>query len=207
MADLETKNTVDNNDVDTNKDVNTTPDGKEPNKDDSSKQPSIAELQAQMQELMTENAKLKRASDKNSAEASEYKKKWKASLSEVEQANMEKAERDAEREEQFKSLVRENQINKLEKSYLAMGYTADESSRMATAEADGDFEEKVKIMAEVDARKKKEYEAEFLKNRPDVNAGTGGTSITKEQFDSMGMVEKSTLRRENPDEYDRLMKL
>lgn len=168
--------------------------------------PETAEPNAQ--DLLVEIAKLKRIADKNAAEAAEFKKKYRESLSEVEKASMEKAEKEAEREEQFQKLMRENTINRLEKNYLAMGWTADEASRMATAETDGELDTKIKIMAEVEARKKKEYEAEFLKSRPDVNVGGGsGQTVTKEKFDSMSVIERTKLKRENPAEYDRLIKL
>lgn len=161
-----------------------------------------------VQELMDELAKLKRQADRNASEAAEFKRKYRESLSEVEKASMEKAEKEAEREEQFQALLRENSINKIEKSYLSMGWTADEATRMATAEADGDIDGKIKIMAEVDARKKKDYEAEFIKSRPDVNVGGGsGKSYTKEQFDKMGIVDRTKLKRENPTEYARLIAL
>ena len=157
---------------------------------------------------MTEIAKLKRAQEKAASEAADYKKKWKESMSATEQASLEKAEKEAEREEQFQQLMRENTINRIEKQYLAMGWTADEASRMATAETDGDIDAKVKIMAEVDARKKKAYEAEFLASRPDVNIGGGnGQSYTKEQFDAMSPTQRTKLFRENRAEYDRLMAL
>lgn len=168
---------------------------------DKGKEPSV-------QELMDELAKVKRQADRNASEAAEFKRKYRESLSEVEKASMEKAEKEAEREEQFQTLLRENTINKIEKSYLAMGWTADEATRMATAETDGDIDAKIKIMAEVDARKKKDYEAEFIKSRPDVNVGGGsGKSYTKEQFDNMGVVERTKLKRENPAEYKRLVAL
>ncbi len=166
------------------------------------------EKEPTIQDLMTEIAKLKREKDKASSEAAEFKKKYRESLSEVEKASEEKAEQEAQRDEQFKQLLRENTINKIEKSYLAMGWTADEASSVAIAEADGDFDTKVKIMAQVDARKKKEYEAEFLKSRPDVNIGTGnGKTYTKEQFDAMSPIELTKLKRENEAEYNRLMAL
>lgn len=160
------------------------------------------------QDLLVEIAKLKRIADKNAAEAAEFKKKYRESLSEVEKASMEKAEKEAERDEELKQLRRDNSINRVEKSYLAMGWTAEEASRMAIAEVDGDIDTKVKIMAEVDARKKKEYEAEFLKSRPDVNVGGGsGQTVTKEKFDSMSIIERTRLKKENPAEYERLIKL
>ena len=161
-----------------------------------------------VQDLMTEIARLKRQVDKASSEASEYKKKWKSSLTEVEKASMEKAEKEAAREEEFNQLRRENSINKLEKQYIQLGFTVDEAARMAVAETDGDQETKIKIMSEVDGRKKKQYEAEFFASRPDVNIGGGsGKTITKEQFDAMNPVELTALKRENPAEYERLMGL
>ena len=161
-----------------------------------------------VQELMTEIARLKRQADKASSEAAEFKKRYRESLSEVEKASMEKAEKEAAREEEFNQLKRENTINKLEKQYMQLGFTADEASRMAVAETDGDQEAKIKIMSEVDGRKKKQYETEFLASRPDVNVGgSGSTTVTKEQFEAMGPVELTKLKRENPTEYDRLMKM
>lgn len=177
------------------------PEEKKPETKPETKEPTI-------QELMTEIAKLKREKDKASSEAAEFKKKYRESLSEVEKASEEKAEKEAQREEQFQQLMRENTINKIEKSYLAMGWTAEEASKVAVAEADNDFDAKVKIMAEVDARKKKDFETEFLKSRPELNAGTGnGKTYTKEQFDKMSPVERTKLKRENEAEYSRLMAL
>lgn len=179
----------------------TKPEEKKPETKPETKEPTI-------QDLMNEVAKLKREKDKASSEAAEFKKKYRESLSEVEKASEEKAEKEAQREEQFQQLMRENTINKIEKSYLAMGWTAEEASKVAIAEADNDFDAKVKIMAEVDARKKKEYEASFLASRPELNAGTGnGKTYTKEQFSKMSPVELTKLKRENEAEYNRLISL
>lgn len=163
-----------------------------------------------VQELMTQLAKLKRANDKLSSESAEWKKKYQATLSEQEKASEEKAEREAEREEQYQKLLRENTINKIEKSYLGQGWTASEASRMAVAEADGDFEVKMKIIAEVEARKAKEVMTDFLKSRPDIQYGTGKSGMTKEQFDKMvaknDVAGLTKFKREHPEEYARYMK-
>lgn len=166
------------------------------------------EAEPNIQDVMLELAKVKRERDKASAEAADYKKKYKASLDETEKASMEKAEAEAQREEEYKQLVRENTMNKIEKQYLAMGWTAEEAERMAAAEVDSDFDAKAKIMKEVDERKKKDFEKEFLASRPDVNIGAGnGQTYTKEQFDAMAPTERTKLFRENKAEYDRLMAL
>ena len=159
-----------------------------------------------VQELMNELAKSKREKDKACSEAAEFKRKYKEMLSESEKASMEKAEKEAARDEEFNRLVRENNINRLEKQYMKLGYTPDEAERMAVAETDNDQELKIKIMAEVDGRRQKEFEAKFYASRPNVNVGGGtGVSISKEQFDAMNPVELTKLKRENPAEYDRLM--
>lgn len=182
-------------------DVKVEAEKKEEAKTETKNEPSV-------QELMTEIAKLKRQADKASSEAAEFKRKYRESLSEVERASMEKAEKEAAREEEFNKLLRENSINRLEKQYMALGFKEEEASRMAVAEADGDQDVKIKIMKEVDERKKKDFEKEFFASRPDVNVGGGtGATVTKEQFDAMNPVELTKLKRENPAEYDRLMKM
>lgn len=155
------------------------------------------------QELLNRIATLERKADKASAEAADYKKKWKDSLSSQEQASIEKAEAEAEREEKFNQLLRENSINKLEKTYLGLGYLAEEAEKMAAAEYDGDLETKTKIMREVDARKKKEFEAEFLKSRPEINAGAGGENpnVSKEAFEKMGYLERVEFKNKYPETY------
>ena len=169
-------------------------------------QPETKHTEEDVQKLMVELAKAKRERDKASTEAREYKDKWKASLSEVEAANMEKAEKEAAREEEFNKLKRENSINRLEKTYLAMGWTPDEAQRMATAETDNDFDTKLKVMAEVDERKKKEMEKTILASYGNVNVGaTGSTSYTVEQFGKMSISERSKLYSENREEYNRLV--
>ena len=169
--------------------------------EDTGKEPTV-------QELMVELAKLKKAQERAASEAAEYKKKYNAKLSEKERVDAEKAEREAEREEQFQQLLRENKINKLEKYYLGeLKYTPDEASQMAIAEVDDDFDAKLKIQLAVDKRKKKEYESEFIKSRPQMNAGTGdGKIVTLEQFAKMGATDRVKLKRSDPDGYERLRK-
>lgn len=166
-------------------------------------EPSTADLQKQLQDLMVENARFKKAITKATAEASEYKKRYNSTLSEQEQASLEKAEEEAERQAKFESMERELNITRLEKQYLAMKYTSEEAEKMAVAEADNDVDAKIKIMQEVEARKRREYEAEFIKNRPLVNAGVGGENpnITKEVFKTLGYKERLEFKEKYPETY------
>lgn len=173
--------------------------------------PEPAPKEPTVQELMVEMAKLKKAQERAASEAAEYKKKYNATLSEKEKIDVEKAEKEAEKEERFKALERENHINKLEKGYLAMKYTADEASRMAVAEADGDLEAKMKIMAEVDARKQKEIEQEIRRSIPEPNFGVGNEepTFTKEEFDKIvktsGYNKLREIKEKYPETYKKYM--
>jgi len=158
-----------------------------------------------VQKMMTDYAKLKRAFDKTSSELADVKKSLREKMSEQEIASAEKAEQDAKREEEFEFYKRKDKIHEAEKAYLKHGYTPDEAERIAVAETDGDFDAKMQIMSEVEERKKKELEAEFIKNLPDINAGSGNGIITKEQFDQMDVIERSKLRKDDPDTYNRLL--
>ena len=180
--------------------VKATPEAPKPEQKPAEKTPDV-------QELLVEIAKLKRDRDKLASESGEWRKKYQSTLTEQQKASEEKAEAEAEKEARFQQLVRENQINKIEKSYLGQGWTADEAARMAVAEADNDFDTKMRILKEVDERKAKQVMADFLKSRPDIQTGTGN-GMTKEQYDRLVEtydVEALTkLKRENPAEYERL---
>ena len=160
-----------------------------------------------IQGLMTEVAKLKRANDKLASESAGWRKKYQSTLSEQEKASEEKAEREAEREEQFQQLLKENTIAKNEKMYLGLGWTSEEASQMAVAEYDGDVAAKVKIQAAVQERLAKQTMADFLKSRPDIQYGTGNSGVTREQFDrmmaDMDIEALTKFKREHPEEYAR----
>jgi len=129
------------------------------------------DVETRLQQLMVENAKLKKAFDKTASEAAEYKKKYNATLSEKEQADQQKAEKEAEREAKFEELLRENTINRNEKNYLALGYSPDLAAKAAVAQADNDFDELYKLQQEFVSAKLKAQEAEWIRNRPEVFAG------------------------------------
>ena len=177
----------------------------ETNEEQSGAKPAETETKTPtVQDLLVEVAKQKRTIDKLMTESAEWRKKYQSTLSEKEKASQEKAEREAEKEEQFKQLVRENQMNKIEKSYLSRGWTADEANRMATAEVDNDFDARMKILSEVETRKAKEIKNEFLKSRPELQYGSD-SSVTQEQFDKMSLAERTKLHRERPELYKQLV--
>ena len=171
--------------------------------------PDAKALTEQLQSALVEIARLKRQVDKNSSEAAEYKKKWRDSLSETEKASQEKAEAEAKKEEEFEYMKKALKINELTENFMDLGYSKDMAKKAATAQAENDTEALLDIQKQFQDAQKKAWEADFLKSRPEINAGTGNAtpSITKEQFDNMTLIEKSKLKRENEEEYKRLLAL
>ena len=163
------------------------------------------ELTAQVQELMKEVAKLKKTSDKNASEAADWKKKYRETLSAQEQVSEEKAEAEAAKEERFNQLLRENQISKYVRQYMKQGYTEELAQKAAEAMYDGDTDALFKAQSEATNAIITAKQNEWLKSRPDVNAGTGAQVITKEQFEAMNMMQRTELRRKSPEVYERLV--
>lgn len=177
--------------------------------------PDIKELMAQVQTLndqlqttLVDNAKQKRTIDKLTKELGDTTKKYRATLSEQEQASLAKAEAEAARQAEFDDMKRRLAINDLVSEYMDRDFPKDVATKIATARYDGDNDTVNTIEKQMDEAKRKQWEAEFLKNRPEINAGTGNApTITKEQFDNMTLIEKTKLKRENEAEYNRLLAL
>lgn len=125
------------------------------------------------QDLMVEIARLKRQLDKASSEAADYKKKFRATQSEKEILDAEKAEAQARRDEEFADMKRRLAISDMTEKYVSLGYPVELAKQAAAADVDQDAETRFKIQAQVDAEKKKAWEKEFIASRPQIAAGTG----------------------------------
>ena len=157
----------------------------------------------QLQQMRVEMAKMKKSLDKATGEAADYKKQLRAKQSEDEIRLQEKAEKEAERQEQFDKLLKENTVNKLSKNFLKLGYPEDKAEEAANAQYDGDTETLFRIQSEVQANLIKQKEAEWLKSRPVVSTGAGDekTTVTKEQFNKMGYTKRVEFKQKYPETY------
>lgn len=130
-----------------------------------------------VQDLMNQIASLKRAVDKASGEASEYKKKWRETLSASEQASQEKAEAAALEAERVKGLERQVALYGLEKQFARLGYSPDDAQKAAAYQYDGDTDSLFKLQEGIqkarEAELRKSIEADIYKNIPDPKQGTG----------------------------------
>lgn len=132
------------------------------------------EKQPTQQELLVQIAKLKRATDKATAEAADFKRKWKAAVTEQEAADIEKAELEAKKEERLKELERNEKIHSLMENYMDLKYTKEQAKKAAEAMVDGEMEVVFKVQQEVEEAKLKAKEAEWLASRPEPASGTDG---------------------------------
>lgn len=160
-------------------------------------------VEEQLQQALVENEKLKRAQEKAASDAADWKKKYNATLTDAQKAAQEKAEKEAERQEQFDRLLKENTVNKLAKNFLKLGYPEDKAEEAANAQYDGDTETLFRIQSEIQQSLVKQAEAEWIKNRPPVATGAGDekTAVTKEQFNKMGYAQRVEFKRKYPETY------
>lgn len=166
---------------------------------------TMQEMQDRMQEVLNENAKLKRAVSKSNSEAKGWKDKYNATLSAAELASQEKAEQAARDAEELESLKRYKAVNELTMAYMKRGYSAELAGKIAEAEYSGDTDSRFKIMDQFAAAQKKSWEQEWIKSRPEINTGSGdGVTVTQDQFNAMSLQDRTQLMRTNPALYDRL---
>ena len=130
---------------------------------------------------MVENAKLKRAFDKAASEASDYKKKYNATLSEQEKASLEKAEEQAKRDERLAELEREVSVHRFTESFLDLGYDKESAIAAATAQVDNDVDTLFKLQKKILDEKIQAKEQELIKSMPRAKTGVY-SSMTKEQI-------------------------
>ena len=105
------------------------PPAQEPPKDQPSNNPESSSdepqpsLEEQLQQMRIEYAKLKKAQEDAAADASNWKKKYNATLSDAEKLAQEKADKEAEKDAELARLRKESAVSKYEKNFLTLGYS------------------------------------------------------------------------------------
>lgn len=169
--------------------------------------PSVEELMAQLAEANAEKEKYKNANDKLSKSEAEMKRKLRATQTAEEQKKEEEEEAKRIAEEEKETMRKE--LNHI-KAVAAYKNIPEEKTVELLIEAVSEVDHSaIATIIENEKQKAvKEAKAEWQKSRPHANAGTGDSkAITKEQFDSMSLADKSKLYKENKAEYDRLQGL
>lgn len=157
------------------------PPAAEPPKDEPKDEPKNGDpqpsLEEQLQQMRIENAKLKKAQEDAATDASNWKKKYNATLSDAEKLAQEKADKEAEKDAELNRLRRESAVSKFEKNFLTLGYSQELAKKAAEAQFDGDTDTLFLVQSQAQEAILKAKESEWYKNRPEVNTGV---SIGKE---------------------------
>ena len=158
-------------------------------------------------ELLAENKRVKKAFDKASSEAADYKKQLMATKTESEKLSMEKAERDAALKEELEALRRESKVNKYAKSFMSVGYSEEMATKAAEAQFDGDTDELFRIQKLYANETEKRIRAEIMKTMPTPATGNDDSiQLTQKQFDEMTYREQLDLFEKHPSVYERFTK-
>ena len=158
-------------------------------------------------ELLAENKRMKKAFDKASSEAADYKKQLMATKSDAEKLSIEKAERDAALKEELEMLRKESTVNKYAKSFMACGYTEEMATKAAEAQYSGDTDELFRIQKLHTDNMAKQIRADIMKSMPAPATGNDDeVHLTQEQFDKMSYLELKDLYEKHPEIYKRFAK-
>lgn len=109
--------------------------------------------------------------EKANSEAADFKKKWKAAASEQEQKAIEETERQAQIEEELKSLRRSAKVSDYEKQHLALKYEEKDAKEIAEALYDGDMDTVFRIQKKHEETLQKSIKADLMKQMPVPPAG------------------------------------
>ena len=101
--------------------------------DDSESDADSPKLAEENATLKVQIAKMKKAMDRAASDTARYKKQLREKQTAEEIALQEKAEKEAEREEAYQKLLKENTVTKYEKNFLALGYSEELATRAANA--------------------------------------------------------------------------
>lgn len=139
--------------------------------------------------------------DKKASEAAELSKQLKSRMTEDEAKAAKAAEEHAALLARVEELEREKAVSSYVASYLAMGYDEKLAKSSAEALAKGDVETVFKNQATHASSVEKALRTELLKGTPAPAAGKADTSMKKEDFVKMNLMEKQKFAKENPEQY------
>lgn len=146
------------------------------------KTPTVEELMAELARERAEKAKLKNSFDNASSEAAKYKKALRERQSAEEIQNEEKQKAEEAHKAYVADLEKFKRTAEAKARYALQGMTEELAKQAAEAEVQGDYDALAKIQKQHTDALIKAREAEWLKNRPEINAGNSGDENGKDPF-------------------------
>lgn len=147
--------------------------GENPEEDKKDETLTVEELMTQLAKERAEKAKLKNSFDEASSEAAKYKRQLREKQTAKEIEDEEK-QKEAEAHKAYVAEL-ENFKKKAEAKarWALLGMSEDLATKAAEAEVKGDMDELASVQKKHQDALLKQKEKEWLKSRPDINAGNG----------------------------------
>jgi hypothetical protein len=139
------------------------------------------------------------------AERDDFKAKYTDTLTEAQKAE----QANIERENRYKEIEKQNSIyrytDKLSSTIKDKTILGEVATLMAEGKYDEAIDKQNAYLANETAEIEKRIKDELMKQNPQAQAGNDGAGVvTKEQFDAMGVAERTKLYREQPELYKQL---
>ena len=144
----------------------------------------LAEERTQRMKLEKDNQRLKTTNDKVMSENAERKRRERASLTAEEQAKAEIQEEIKRIKEENEALKNEMNLSKAVSAYKGI-IEDDKISILIDAVNDKDHEAIANMLKSIGEKGKKDGYAEYLKSRPQTNAGSGSGTMTMDEIMSI----------------------
>jgi len=144
-------------------------------------------IEEQLAELLAENKRLRRANDKASSEAADYKRQLNARLTESERQEQERAEQAEAMASELKELRRERDISNLVRNFTVLGYSEEMAKEAAEAQYEGDTTKMFEVQRKYKSDLENKIKSEFMRGTPPPQGGSlqGGVPLTEAQIKSM----------------------
>lgn len=164
-------------------------------------------VEQMLAEVMAENKRLKKAVDKASSEAANYKKQFMNTKSEADKVAIKKAEEDASLREELEELRKDSKINGLKANFLGSGYSDDLAQKAAEAMYGNDTDAFFQLLKQYLSEHDKAVKAKLMKDMPAPAIGNDeSVSMTKAEFEKLGYRDRLKLKQEHPTVYRQLAK-
>ena len=165
----------------------------------------------EIEDNSSEFQKLKESFNKASSDVADYKKKLKAKeeelnskLSEDERKEKERQEKEAEKDALLQSLLKEKSLAEHKANFLKVGYDEELATSSANALVDGDYKSVFDNLGKFISERDKQAQVRALDSTPRPTSGSAAAEVTKEQFDKMGIAERTKLLETNRELYESL---
>lgn len=130
--------------------------------------------------------------DKASSEAAKFKKQLNEKLTEEEVKERERAEQQAEKDNELNALRKEIAVSKYKAKYIALGYDEKTADEAANAAYDGDFDKVFELQSKNIEAVRKSAESEAMKKTPAPRSGGDGE-------EKMTLAEAMEYKNEHPE--------